>query len=312
MAEDSGRPDHGEAQRMLDLCASVGACRFDVTWTTSAGEPRRYDEGVGLADLTRSLPGELNKATARQRNLIIRPRRPDSGPGVVTSIQLDDLIKRQQLPAVAFVTLQTSPGNHQAWLALPGSHGREFCSRVRKGAGADTGASGATRIPGSFNFKPDHAPEKTGRPYPRVAIIEAHPQLTTTPAQLERLKLVAPEPEIAPLAPARFESQHLRQWPDYQYNLDRARPNKTGDGLDLSGVDFVWCMTAATWGFEVSDTAEKLLEVSEHARHPSNGKDYALRTARTATGYVERRRQQAIKHARGCEREFRSTYSRNT
>jgi hypothetical protein len=52
----------------------------------------------------------------------------------------------------------------------------------------------------------------------------------------------------------------------------------------------------------VSDTAEKLLEVSEHARHPSNGKDYALRTARTAAGYVERRRQQkAIKHARGCD-----------
>jgi RepB DNA-primase from phage plasmid len=100
------------------------------------------------------------------------------------------------LPAVAFVTLQTSPGNHRAWLALPGSHGREFCSRVRKGAGADTGASGATRIPGSFNFKPDHAPEKTGRPYPRVAIIEAHPQLTTTPAQLERLKLVAPERKL--------------------------------------------------------------------------------------------------------------------
>ena len=67
--------------------------------------------------------------------------------------------------------------------------------------------------------------------------------------------------------------------------------NKTGDGLDLSGVDFVWCMTAATWGFDANDTAEKLLEVSEHARHPSNGKRYAVKTANNAAGYVEARRQ---------------------
>ena len=38
---------------------------------------------------------------------------------------------------------------YQAWLALEGTHDREFCSRVRKGAGADIGASGATSQPPS-------------------------------------------------------------------------------------------------------------------------------------------------------------------
>jgi hypothetical protein len=218
-------------------------------------------------------------------------------------LQLDDL-KPRQLPAVAFVTLETSPGNYQAWLALPGSLDKEFASRVRKGAGADIGASGATRIPGSLNFKPDHAPEKTGRPhYPRVTITEARRGQITSAAELEQLGLVAAKEHFAPIAPARFEAERLRQWPDYQYNLDRAQPNKTGDGLDLSGVDFVWCMTAATWGFDVNDTAEMLLQVSEHARHPGNGKDYAARTARNAARYVERRRGQrrerGATHGRG-------------
>ena len=54
----------------------------------------------------------------------------------------------------------------------------------------------------SFNFKENHAPEKTDRPdYPRVTINEARPGRTTTPAELEQLGLVAPNETIAPLSP---------------------------------------------------------------------------------------------------------------
>ena len=287
MAAEDGKPDHSEAQRMLDVCASVGARAVDLTLTTAAGEKDWFRRNLPLAELGRMLPAMLDDATAKKRNVIIRPHGPET-----SLLQLDDL-KAHQLPAVAFVTLETSPGNYQAWLALPGRLDKDLARRIRKGAGADIGASGATRIPGSFNFKPDHAPEKTGRPaYPRVTITAAHPQLKTTADELERLGLVAAKENFAPITPARFEAANLRQWPDYQYNLDRARPNKTGDGLDLSGVDFVWCMTAATWGFDVNDTAEKLLELSAHARLPGNGKDYARRTAANAAAYVEQRRQQ--------------------
>ena len=92
------------------------------------------------------LPAMLNEAAERKRNVIIRPHGPE-----VTLLQLDDL-KLQQLPAVAFVALETSPGNYQAWLALPGKPDKELASRIRKGSGADIGASGATRIPGSPQF----------------------------------------------------------------------------------------------------------------------------------------------------------------
>jgi hypothetical protein len=295
VSEDNGKPDHTEAQRMLDICASVGARATDLTLTSSSGEKEWFRRNLSLAELARMLPAMLIDAAPRKRNVIIRPHGPE-----VTLLQLDDL-KAHQLPAVAFAAIETSPANYQAWLALPGRIGKEFASRVRKGADADTGASGATRIPGSLNFKPDHAPEKTGRPhYPRVTITTAQPGRTVTATELEQLGLVAPKETFAALPPARFESGHLRQWPDYQYSLDRAKPNKTGDGPDLSGVDFVWCMTAATWGFSVNDAAEKLLEVSEHARHPSNGPDYAKRTAQNAAHYVARRREQrATRHRHG-------------
>jgi hypothetical protein len=305
MAGDSGTPDHNEARRMLDICGSVGAKAVDLTLTGSSGEKEWFRRDLPFAELGRMLPAMLDDATAKKRNVIIRPHGPQ-----VTLLQLDDLKadKRPGGPSplarvggVAFLVIETSPSNYQAWLALPGRIEKEFASRVRKGAEADIGASGATRIPGSLNFKPDHAPEKTGRPnYPRVTITTSQPGRTVTAAELEEMGLVAPKENFTPLSPARFAADNLRQWPDYQYNLDRAKPNKTGDGLDLSGVDFVWCMTAATWGFDANDTAEMLLQVSEHARHPTNGPRYAKKTADKAAGYVEGRRQErAARHRHG-------------
>jgi hypothetical protein len=106
--------------------------------------------GISVADLGRTIPALLDTAVADRLNLTIRP----SGRGV-RFIQLDDLAA-EKLPALApamFLIIETSPGNHQAWLALPGEHDREFARRVRRGAGADVTASGATKIAGSLNFK---------------------------------------------------------------------------------------------------------------------------------------------------------------
>jgi RepB DNA-primase N-terminal domain len=291
MAEDDTSSGHSEARRMLDICASVGARAVDLTLTNSDGEKESFRRDLSLAGLARALPAMLADATAKKRNVIIRPH----GTGTVF-LQLDDLDagKLARVAPLCFVALETSPGNFQAWLAIPGREDKDFARRMRKGTGADPGASGATRIAGSLNFKPKYAPD-----YPRVAIRTAQPGRTVTAAELEQLGLVAPKEHFTQLPPARFEAEHMRTWPDYQYNLERAKPNKTGDGLDLSGVDFVWCMTAATWGFGVSDTAEMLLRVSEHARLPANGKEYAERTAKNAAGYVERRRQQKqMRHSR--------------
>src|SRR5271156_5537759 len=117
MGEDTDRTPHAAAQAMLDAFASVGADRFDVTWTNSAGDPRRYDEGVSLADLIRRMPAELDRATRQRRNLIVRPH----GPGV-TFLQLDDLSaeKLARCAPPVFLAFETSPGNFQDLARIAG------------------------------------------------------------------------------------------------------------------------------------------------------------------------------------------------
>ena len=147
---------------MLDAFASVGATQFDVTWTTRSGDKDEFRRGMQIADLTRTMPALLDAAITRERNLIVRPHSPS-----VAFLQLDDLAA-DRLPAIApavFLALETSPGNFQAWLALPGSEDKEFARRVRRGTGADATASGATRVAGSLNFKDKYAPD-----FPRVQI----------------------------------------------------------------------------------------------------------------------------------------------
>lgn len=61
---------------MLDLFASVGARRFDMTWTTRNGDKDTFRRGVKLADLKANLHEMLDAAVICQRNVIVRPLGP--------------------------------------------------------------------------------------------------------------------------------------------------------------------------------------------------------------------------------------------
>jgi hypothetical protein len=289
MGESGANSGHTEAWAMLDVFVSVGADRFDVTWTNAAGDQERFRRNLSPAELMRTMPEILGDATRRQRNLIVRPR----GPGV-SFIQLDDL-KADKLPGLApavFLSIETSPGNFQAWLALPGIEDKDFARRLRKGTGADTTASGATRVAGSINFKDKYAPN-----FPRVAIHTAQPGRLADADELDRLGLVAaPEVVAQPLriAPARVSTGGNRRWPSYERCVDGAPLNSEETGPDISRADFVFCMTAISLGWSVDDTAARLLEESTKAQ--TNGKAYADLTARNAALAVERRRQQPKQH----------------
>src|SRR5271170_6205543 len=174
MTADSTSTAHREARRMLDAFASVGAKTFDVTWITRSGAKEWFRPKMLLTDLRRIMPGMLDAAPARERNVIVRPH----GPGI-SFIQLDDLTA-DKLPPIApamFLVLETSPGSFQAWLAMAGPYDKEFARRVRRGAAADVSASGATRIAGSLNFKDRYAPD-----FPRVVIRQAEAGRMTSAA----------------------------------------------------------------------------------------------------------------------------------
>ena len=152
--------DLDEAFRMLDTFASVGATHFDLTHIDIDGEKRGFRPQQSVAQLKNSLPKLFPGAQARHNNIIIRPH-----GGKNYLVQLDDLDQAglSRVGEAAFLTLQTSPGNHQAWIAVSGldnaADAKDFARRLRKGAGADPTASGATRVAGTTNYKRKYEPD---------------------------------------------------------------------------------------------------------------------------------------------------------
>jgi RepB DNA-primase from phage plasmid len=265
---------------MLDVFASVGAERFHLLLTDLAGGKVSFRGNRSLAELRSSLPRLLGDAAQKQHNVIIRPR--GSGPALIQLDDLDDAALARLRP-VSFLTLRTSPGNYQAWVAVAEADA-DLARRLRKGAGADPSASGATRVSGSSNFKEKYAPA-----FPRVETVHTSPGLVVTPAGLEALGVVAPpdKAESTP-APARVsQASGRRAWPSYERCVQGAPPAREGGRPDISRADFTFCLLAQDWGFAVEETAARLMQESSKARE--NGEAYALRTAQNAAAALERR-----------------------
>ena len=268
---------------MLEAFVRAGAESFDVTWTTRQGEKAGFRRHMPPRTLESLLPVMLENAAQKERNLIVRPISSRT-----VFIQLDDLDGEgmQRLKPAAFLGLQTSPGNYQAWVAMPPGTDKDFGRRLRKGAGADDTASGATRVAGSLNFKEKYAPH-----FPRVEIAYLSPGRIANEDELARMGLVA-QPEPAPKVSS-FRTvpkgTAAKQWPNYERCVQGAPPTRDNTGPDISRADFTWCMTAVDWGWSIEATAAQLMEESSKARE--NGERYALMTAQNASAAVRRREQ---------------------
>jgi len=288
---------------MLKAFASVGATVFDVSLTDIEETGKVFQPNCSLDELRYSLPKRLEAAEQAQYNVIIRPRSTTA-----LLVQLDDFDERkaERMQPFAFMTVCTSPGNYQVWLAVAGGPkesekeaAKLFRTRVRKGAGADKSATGATRIAGSLNFKKKYSPN-----FPIVVVSHAHEGLVTTTAALEGAGLIAPEqpPPPASVPPRIGTSKPAsgRRWPDYQQSLKGA-PLKQDGGPDRSLADFMWCKWAVERGWSIDEIGAKLPEVSEKAQERVRRGDegYAILTARNAATAVgrERERQRLPKQA---------------
>ena len=296
-----------EAQRMIDTFASVGANRIHVT-KTDINNDVQWGKAYSTEDLRKVLPAMMRVAAKLEEcdildktgnvigraragcNLMVRPM-----SDATAFIQLDDLTeaKLERVRPAAFLTVQTSPGNHQAWIAVPSftstQERKDFTRRVKKQVTADSSATGSVRLAGTSNFKTKYIGN-----FPQVAIIDAAPGRITTPEALESLGLVAPAeppPTVVRLKPSRTpgRSGSEPEWPDYERCVAGAPPAKDG-GRDRSMADFFWCMMAAKRGWSVEETAAKLLEVSAKAQERARLHDegYALVTAQNAAAVAER------------------------
>jgi hypothetical protein len=270
-----------EALRMLDAFASVGVHRFDVTFLDIDGGKRGFRKEQTAAQLRNSLPKLLPGLTERRNSLIIRPENHFQRlTEMVTLVQLDDLDSAalDRLKDIAFLTLQTSPGNHQAWVAVSNTastDARELGRRLRKGTGADLSASGATRVAGTVNYKRKYAPE-----FPTVTVLSATLGRIVTPEKLEQLGLLARREPVARATPLRVSRSGVRSLPDYERCVAGAPLNHSKTGPDISRADYFWCLMAAQRGWGPEEIAAHLMELSTKARE--NGEAYARQTAEKA------------------------------
>jgi hypothetical protein len=283
----------GQALAMLDAFASVGVTAFDVTLTSLEGEPRRFRPDRGFDNLQRTIGQMMQEAERDHQNVILRPRCKTAA-----LIQLDDLTSEMagKLAPLSFMVLLTSPGNCQAWIAVKDAPAgkeaaKEFSRRLRKGAGADPTATGATRIAGSLNFKTKYAPA-----FPLIEVSHINPGNIVSLADLEKAGVPAaeeppPPPASVPRPKIPPRPATARKWPEYQQSLGGA-PRKPDGSPDRSMADFMWCKWAIERGWSIDETAAKLLEVSPKAQENANrgDKGYALLTAGNAAKAVDRDR----------------------
>jgi hypothetical protein len=291
----TGSTGQSEAQRMLEAFTSVGADRFHVTFTNLREEETGFFKNRTVPSMRYNLPAWVKRAGERHPitlpatekepeqtilaggNLILRPYTP---PAVVL-VQLDDLEQKQleRVRPAAFLTLQTSPGNYQAWIAVEGGD-REFTGRLKRGTGADLSASGSVRMAGTANYKRKYKAE-----FPTVTIDDLQPGRLVTPAQLESMGLVAPPKPDTPVSPLRCSDRPARlAWPSYERCVEGA-PDSSGGGKKRSTADFTFCCIAIDlFKRSPEDTAARLMEVSTKAQQ--NGHDYALGQAMRAAEKV--------------------------
>jgi hypothetical protein len=285
-----------KAIAMLDAFAGVGVSVFDLTITNikederGRQEVRGYEQDRSIGELRRRIPRMIADATRQQNNNIIRPHNPAG----VTVIQLDDLdsSKIERLAEHSFMVICTSPGNHQAWIAVndvPAEKepAKNFVRRLKKATGADATASGATRIAGGFNFKLKYAPA-----FSRIEITHSKPGYVISCVALEQAGLVAAREEPRPPLPSYTRQTTVsgrpsrKKWPSYAFCIQHAPMSHGEDRPDISRADFTWCRTAIEWGWSVQDTADRLMQLSSKAKE--NGESYAALTATNAADSVER------------------------
>jgi hypothetical protein len=277
------RTPASEAREMLSLFASVRAHHFDVTVKDDRTKKGTMERGRTVRGLALSIPEYLALSVQEQKSIIIRPRA--EGP----LIQLDDLAPEaiEKVREFSFLIIETSRGNFQAWLSVTDA-GEVTTRRLRESTGADLTASGAVRLCGTRNYKPEYGPD-----FPSIRLIEGRPGRTTTTAELEaRGLLPPPTPALVsvqkhshrhtpPRAPSRdYEST---TWPDYGECLAYAR--KPNNEPDTSRADSRFAWIAARRGFSIEAITAKLLVVSEKVnrmKSESEARKYAERTARRA------------------------------
>jgi hypothetical protein len=287
----------------VDIFESVGAVELEATLLHDPSPDREKNRGyeiLGITEFRAKLPRYLEKnrneqfhngQLERAYSLAVRP----SGERHFWQIDDADAHTARPLKDVAFLIIETSPGNYQIWLALSDEVDlsdkkqkewwKEQWKRLIRKVGGNGGSWGALRWPGTFNNKPER--ERDGV-RPVVRIVRANRGRVTTLAELEDLGLLAPEIEKPKkVVDIRPRNNTPTQWPSWERELSKSALITSGDrkGLpDRSDADFRWCLRALQWGWSEGEVMAELRRVSPKAAAATD--HYIRVTVEKAANYV--------------------------
>ena len=261
-----------------DAFWSVGAHPDQVLFkndVTGVVDPRDVTDD----DLSANLGAWIEDAERRGQSFIVRLR----GDGLIMVDDCDEE-SREFLEPLAFLTVETSPGSFQAWLAVDGAdleqtRRRIFLGLAQRGMEGNGGSYGSLRWPGSINFKPERR-GPGGSPVVRVVI--AQPGVRVSLEELAGFGLLPELPAAAPSLPVCDPRQFAgpQKRPDYDKCLAVKRTRSEAD------AQFVWI--ALQRGFSDSEIAAMLAEVSEIGRKGPRATRYIERTIRKVKAWVGR------------------------
>jgi hypothetical protein len=253
-----------EALAAVGAFASVGVTDFKIVMvdeTKPRGENCTLAEEHDAESLADTMARYLERNRTRSESLTVRPAHARR------LIQIDDAGAEvlERLAPFCFLQELTSPANGQAWLCLSDNFtdDEEFkTQRARllsplKPTGANGGAYGSTRWPGSLNKKPQR--RYADGESPRVQLLRTQPGRITSLAELDAAGLLAPKPPKKTPAQIREIKGRLPSgWPDLGEFLHR-------HAGDRSRAEFAWSCRALEMGWPQYRVEEELAQIGAKA-----------------------------------------------
>jgi hypothetical protein len=288
-----------EAQKLLEAFESVGVVEVKIVFISCVSSSGDY-RCVGAEDVTvehvrRRTDGYIKRSEKQTQSVCLRPKSPELRQGAAVCsngalIQVDDcsLEVLGRLAPYSFVTVETSPGNYQAWLALPKgiTEGervlvRERLLRQLKDTGANGGAFNSVRLPGCLNAKEKYR-DAQGH-LPRVRVVDVAPSLMVAPSVLETAGLLAaPLPAKVTSIVTYNNSRIPTSEVDYQYYLSRS--GNSDKSFDRSNADICYAMAMLRLGHPRHYIISRINDLSDKAKGRRDS--YAEQTVDRARNFV--------------------------
>ncbi|MDQ3258510.1 MAG: RepB family DNA primase, partial [Acidobacteriota bacterium] len=282
------------AFRTVEAFRAVGATRFKIVFLGEVpvgGQAALVaSEDVTAAELGGKIVSYIHRSEREKVSVCLRPR-----DGCL--IQIDDCAREvmERFKPFAFLTIETSPGNFQVWLALsPGMSNderlavRERLLRRFKEAGetANGGAYNSVRLPGCSNVKEKY--RRGDGTYPRVRLISANPGRIVSPLELEHAGLLAlPEQPKPKITPVYDKSKMPKEWPDFNEYLQRHWKESEGRP-DRSSGEMAWACAALGMGWPRYAVVAELERLS--LKKAGRRDNYVENTVANAEAFIARHR----------------------